>query len=200
MLEPMVSLRFVKVDRSTEVQLFAALTGGPDSGGTWSPAATGAGIYTYIVSAVSPCTGTDISTVTVTEQALPNAGTDGALTICAGGTVTTAQLLEALTGEDAGGRLCRASGRSRHIYLCSKLQQPHVQIMIHHLWVVSENALPIIGGATSVCVEEIVNITPATGGTWTSNNGNATVSDVGIVTGVTAGISVFTFIENSNRM
>ena len=172
------------------------MTGGPDSGGTWSPAATGAGIYTYIVSAVSPCTGTDISTVTVTEQALPNAGTDGALTICAGGTVTTAQLLEALTGEDAGGSFVEPlAGAGTYTYVVT----PTAPCTDNDssLVVVSENALPIIGGATSVCVEEIVNITPATGGTWTSNNGNATVSDVGIVTGVTAGISVFTFIETA---
>ena len=65
----------------TAPQLFAALTGSPDAGGSWSPALAGAGVYTYTVNAIAPCTGTDVSTVTVTEQAQPNAGIDVNLTI-----------------------------------------------------------------------------------------------------------------------
>ena len=38
----------------------------------------------YTVSATSPCTEDATATVTVTEQAKPNAGTDGTLTVCAG--------------------------------------------------------------------------------------------------------------------
>ncbi|MBU2945211.1 DUF7507 domain-containing protein, partial [Zobellia uliginosa] len=74
----------------TEAQLFNEL-GSPDSGGTWSPAMGGAGTYTYTVAATSPCTGDDTSQVIVSEQPLPNAGTDGTLTVCAGETVTEPQ-------------------------------------------------------------------------------------------------------------
>jgi hypothetical protein len=49
----------------------------------------------------SPCTGTDTATVTVTEQAAPNAGTDGTLTVCAGNNSKRPELFAQLT--DAGG-------------------------------------------------------------------------------------------------
>ena len=59
------------------------------------------------------------------------------------------------------------------------------------------NALPIIGGATTVCVNGTANVTPATGGTWSSSNGNASVDNAGLVTGITSGTSVLTFIETT---
>ena len=56
-----------------------------------------------IVNATSPCTVADTSVVLVTAQAQPNAGADGAVTICAGSTITLSQLNAAITGEDLGG-------------------------------------------------------------------------------------------------
>jgi gliding motility-associated-like protein len=41
--------------------LFSALTGNPDAGGTWSPALAGAGTYTFTVTATAPCA-TDAAT------------------------------------------------------------------------------------------------------------------------------------------
>ncbi|MEE1974431.1 hypothetical protein, partial [Maribacter flavus] len=57
--------------------LFAQLGGSPDNGGTWTD--NGDGTHTYTVPATAPCTTDDSSTVTVVEQAPPNAGTDGVL-------------------------------------------------------------------------------------------------------------------------
>ena len=54
--------------------LFAALSGSPTAGGTWTQSGN---VHTYTVSATSPCTEDATATVTVTEQAKPNAGTDG---------------------------------------------------------------------------------------------------------------------------
>ncbi|WP_169630384.1 hypothetical protein, partial [Flavobacterium sp. ASW18X] len=73
-------------------QLFAQLGGSPDNTGTWSPALAGAGTYTYTVPATSPCTIDAIAEVEVTEQAAPDAGSNGTLVICEGATVTAAQL------------------------------------------------------------------------------------------------------------
>ncbi len=75
----------------SSIDLFTQLTGA-DAGGTWSgpspvigstyePATMTAGVYTYTLVATAPCVG-DASTVTVTENAATNAGTDGTLTVC----------------------------------------------------------------------------------------------------------------------
>ncbi|MBL7950572.1 MAG: T9SS type A sorting domain-containing protein [Flavobacteriales bacterium] len=66
----------------TASQLFAQLGGTPNAGGTWSPALAGAGVYTYTVAATAPCTGNATATVNVGEQAQPDAGTNGTLSIC----------------------------------------------------------------------------------------------------------------------
>ncbi|MDY7395980.1 hypothetical protein UMM65_12045 [Aureibaculum sp. 2210JD6-5] len=91
-------------DTATLAQLNAAITG-EDAGGTWSPAlAPGITSYTYTVAATAPCTGNDTSTVTVTYQAQPDAGTNGTLTVCEGTTPTDAELFAELGGTpDAGG-------------------------------------------------------------------------------------------------
>jgi gliding motility-associated-like protein len=88
----------------TEAELFSALSGTPDAGGTWSPALAGAGTYTYTVNAIAPCTGSSSASVTVSEQQAPNAGTDGTLTVCAGTAPTNADLFNSLSGTpDTGG-------------------------------------------------------------------------------------------------
>ncbi|MBC8882868.1 hypothetical protein H9X57_04245 [Flavobacterium piscinae] len=72
--------------------LFNYLGGTPDAGGTWSPAlasGTGvfdpaqdtAGVYTYTVSGTAPCT-PQSTTVTVTINPIPNAGTDNSIVLC----------------------------------------------------------------------------------------------------------------------
>ncbi|MBU3659910.1 MAG: hypothetical protein FGM14_08580, partial [Flavobacteriales bacterium] len=78
----------------TNAQLFAALGGTPDAGGTWSNIGL---VYTYTVTGTGGCSNAT-ATVTVTEQAAPVAGTNGTLTVCAGTTPTNAQLFAALGG------------------------------------------------------------------------------------------------------
>jgi len=85
----------------SETQLFNQLGDSPDAGGTWSNSGN---VYTYTVTATSPCTNDATATVTVTEQAAPNAGTNGALTICEGTTPSDAELFAQLSGSpDTGG-------------------------------------------------------------------------------------------------
>ncbi len=80
------------------LSLFAQLGGSPDAGGTWSgpsavvggnydPATMDAGIYTYTIAAVAPCVGSS-ATVTITENAPANAGSDGSVTVCDVGAAT----------------------------------------------------------------------------------------------------------------
>ncbi|HEY9343226.1 MAG TPA: T9SS type A sorting domain-containing protein, partial [Hanamia sp.] len=61
------------------------------------------GVYTYTVAATAPCTVAATATVTVTQQAQPNAGTNGTLTVCAGTTPTNAQLFAQLGNSPTAG-------------------------------------------------------------------------------------------------
>ncbi len=80
--------------------LFDALVGTPDEGGTWTNDGT---IYTYTVTGTAPCVDAT-ATVTVTETSAPNAGTNGTLNICEGTTPSTEDLFNALNGNpDEGG-------------------------------------------------------------------------------------------------
>ncbi|MBK7945337.1 MAG: hypothetical protein IPJ85_08535 [Flavobacteriales bacterium] len=93
------------------INLFAQLGGSPDAGGTWSgpstvvggnydPATMNPGVYTYTLAAVAPCVGSS-ATVTITENAPANAGTDGALTVCSDGAAQS--LFAALGGTPQAG-------------------------------------------------------------------------------------------------
>ena len=87
-------------DTVTAAQLFAALNGTPDAGGSWSPAPAGAGTYTYSVDG-GPCTAS--SNITVTVEPQPNAGSDALLEICPGEPITQALLLGLLNTNDPSG-------------------------------------------------------------------------------------------------
>ncbi len=62
---------------------------------------------------------------------------------------------------------------------------------------VTVNALPVVTSPASVCVGSTVQLTPNSGGTWTSSdNTKATVDNTGLVTGVAAGSPTFTFTNS----
>lgn len=100
----------------TSVDLFTGLGGTPDLGGIWnddngsgaltgsifdpSAAATGTFSFTYLVSGTPPCTDAT-STVIVTVNAPPNAGTNGTLDVC--DTETNISLAFGLGGTPDGG-------------------------------------------------------------------------------------------------
>ncbi|MBK6343826.1 MAG: hypothetical protein IPF41_14895 [Flavobacteriales bacterium] len=91
--------------------LFAALGGAPQAGGAWAgpspvvggnynPATMNPGAYAYTVTGVAPCANAS-ATITVTENAATNAGTDGALTVCSNGAAQS--LFAALGGAPQAG-------------------------------------------------------------------------------------------------
>ncbi len=94
------------------IDLFGELGGTPDAGGAWAgpstvsggqfdPATMTAGEYTYTISVPPPCVNVS-STVTVAVQAPPDAGSDGALTLCISSPAS--DLFTSLGGSpDAGG-------------------------------------------------------------------------------------------------
>ena len=60
------------------------------------------------------------------------------------------------------------------------------------------NASPTVTAAASVCVGNNITLSPTTGGTWTSSNtAVATVTNAGVITGITSGSASFTYNETS---
>jgi hypothetical protein len=162
----------------TASALFAALGGTPDAGGTWSPALAGAGVYTYTVAATTPCTTDATATVTVSEQAQPNAGTNGTLTICAGGTLTASALFAALGGTPYAGGTWSPALAGTGVYTHSVAATAPCTSDATATVTVSEQALPNAGtnGTLTICAGSTLTAsalfaalggTPDAGGTWT---------------------------------
>jgi hypothetical protein len=64
--------------------------------------------------------------------------------------------------------------------------------------VVTVNALPIVTAPSQVCMGGTENLSPTTGGDWTSNNTSiATVNNAGVITTVAPGTATFTFINST---
>jgi len=100
--------------------LFSYLEGSPDQGGLWTtpsgaatngtfdPATMPSGVYTYTIAVPPPCTSVS-STVTVDVIAAPNAGLDGAATLCLTG--APLDLFSTLGGTpEAGGAWTTGAG------------------------------------------------------------------------------------------
>ena len=162
--------------------LFGALTGTPQSGGTWSPTLAGAGTYTYTVAATAPCATDATSTVTVTEQTAPDAGTNGALTICQGTTVSAAELFGALTGtpQSGGTWLPALAGAGTYTYTLTAAGCTDATASV----TVTEQAQPNAGtnGTLDICqgttvtesdLNSALTVSPELGGLWSPVIGGA---------------------------
>jgi len=178
-------------------QLFAQLGGTPAVGGTWSPAFAGAGVYTYSVAAVAPCTGNAIATVTVSEQAQPNAGTNGTLTICAGSTVNAAELFAQLGGTPAAGGTWSPAFAGAGVYTYTVAAVAPCTGNATATVTVSEQAQPNAGtnGTLSICSTASAQSlfaqlggTPDAGGSWSGpstvigGNYDPSTMDAGVYT------------------
>jgi hypothetical protein len=97
-------------DQGAAVNMLTAL-GTADPGGAWAgpstvvgnmydPTTMNGGAYVYTVTGTAPCANAS-ATVTVTETGSPNAGTDGAITLCSNGALT--DLFAQLGGSPDGG-------------------------------------------------------------------------------------------------
>ncbi|WP_396141904.1 GEVED domain-containing protein [Flavobacterium sp.] len=63
---------------------------------------------------------------------------------------------------------------------------------------VTVNALPVVSAGPTVCVGGTITLSPTTGGTWSSsNNSKATVTNAGVVTGVSTGSVNFSFTNST---
>ncbi|MBK7752016.1 MAG: gliding motility-associated C-terminal domain-containing protein [Flavobacteriales bacterium] len=185
-------------DQGAAIGLLAELGGTPDAGGTWTdpngvahsgsfdPSTDIAGNYTYSIGALAPCTG-DQSTISVSLEISPNAGTDGTLSLCAGSPI--ADLFVQLTGSpDATGVWTDPNGVTHagsfdagndptgsYIYTVSGTLCPSDASIV----VVDVLAGPDAGQDNAVAICETAAVldlftvllgSPDVGGTWTDPN------------------------------
>lgn len=186
---------------SPPIDLFAALTGGPDAGGTWSdpngnamnglldPMVGGSGNYTYTVGTlVPPCSSSSVFTVSIAQQ--PDAGTSGTLTACSS---EPAVALNGILGgtPDAGGTWSGPSGVASGTFTPATDPAGTYTYMLAATApcvsasadvVVAVNASPNAGasGSLTLCSNStpapLINAlggAPSAGGTWTGPNGAA---------------------------
>jgi gliding motility-associated-like protein len=194
--------------------LFNYLGGTPDAGGTWSPplaSGTGvfdptqdtAGVYTYTVDGDDECD-PQSTTVTVTINSIPNAGTNGETTVC----ITDASFdLFTLLGNnpELGGSWLPtlASGTGifnpavdpAGIYTYSIIGTLPCEDSSATITVTIESTANAgtFTGIQSVCASEdtfdlntLLDGSQQTGGTWTDNQGDA-VANVITITNLSAG-------------
>ncbi len=158
----------------SETDLFNALEGTPQTGGTWSNEGL---VYTYTVSGTAPC-GNATATVTVTEQAPPNAGANGTLSVCQGTTPSEEDLFNALGGAPQTGGTWSNSGLVyTYTVTATAPCTENATATINVTEVASADAgtngtLSVCEGATPSETDlfEALGGTPQTGGVW-SNNG-----------------------------
>ncbi|MBK6785394.1 MAG: Ig-like domain-containing protein, partial [Saprospiraceae bacterium] len=62
----------------------------------------------------------------------------------------------------------------------------------------NDKPIVVLNGPASICVGKTTNLSPTTGGTWQSTNlAVATISNAGLVTGISAGTARFIFTNTS---
>lgn len=130
----------------TESQLFAALGGTPQTGGTWSPAISGSGVYTYTITSES-CLGSASATVTVT-QTIPTT-----MSFCAGAKVSNAvgtTTLKFYTAPTGGSPLLGTTVLSSKTFYATQTVNGN-EILPRVAVAITVNALPteVLGAITS---------------------------------------------------
>ncbi|HEY3372513.1 MAG TPA: SdrD B-like domain-containing protein [Prolixibacteraceae bacterium] len=196
------------------------------TGGTWTSASTGiatinasTGLVTGIAAGTSLITYTTASPVTictnsvtqtVTVNAVPTISATIPASRCGTGTITlgaaasagTINWYSALTGGTSLG-----TGSSFTTPVISTTTTYYVDATsggcttaVRTAIVATVNALPIVTAPVSVNVGSTINLSPSTGGTWTSSNPlAATVTNTGVVTGISAGTATFTFTNSITK-
>jgi gliding motility-associated-like protein len=207
----------VTVPGSGEVCVGQTITLSPTTGGTWASSNTSIATITNggVVTGVAAGTANMVFTNTttncsslaasgaVTVNPLPTVTVPGSGEVCVGQTITLSPttggtwassdpLIATITN---GGVVTGvAAGTVNMVFTntttnCSSLAASGA---------VTVNPLPTVTvpGSGAVCVGQTITLSPTTGGTWTSSNtGIATITDAGVVTGVSAGTANMIFTD-----
>lgn len=205
----------VSVTGASNICIGATTGLSPSSGGTWASSnaavatVTNAGVVTAVSAGTVTFTFTDaggcVSTPTtaVTVNPTPVVSITGGNTICVGLTTTLSPASGGTWVSSApgvasvtnAGVVTGVSGGSATFTFTNTA----TGCVSAATSAVTVNPLPVVSitGGTSICVGASTNLSPTSGGTWSSSNaGIATVTNAGVVTGVSAGTVNFTFTNS----
>jgi len=187
----------------------------PISGGSWSSsnilvatigstgivAGISSGIVTITYSIIHPCN-TEATTLTITVNPLPSAGSiTGPSTVCPASTITLSDASPSgiwsctnATASIIGGIITGVSpGLDTIKYTVTNTCGTSAAIKV-----ITINPLPyagVISGASTICTDVTSAYTDGTpGGLWSSTDGNASVSGLGMATGISAGTDSIEYI------
>jgi|GEM_PF-497065 len=175
----------------------------------------GSSVITYTVTA-NGCTANTTATVTVDEASV-SGSLGGSSSVCAGSNSTVLSLTgntgaiqkwqwslspDFNTATDVLNALTTitVSNLSQTTYYRAVVKNGICNAVNSSTATVTVNPLPTVGfsGPTSIVVGSTTTIFPTAGGTWISNNAvKASVTNAGIVTGLDAGTSTFTFTNSA---
>jgi uncharacterized protein YjdB len=207
----------VSITGATTICQGLTTTLSPSTGGTWSSSnpAVATVTNTGVVTGVSPGTATftftnssttcpSNATAPVTILGLPAISYSGSSTLCIGGTTTlspttggtwlsTNPTVASITNQGVVTALSAGNSTFRFTNSSTGCVSNDSGILI-----VNPKPQPIITGPSEICIGSTTTISPTTGGTWTSENPSiANISNAGLITGVSAGISRFTFTDGN---
>lgn len=193
----------------TQVCVGANISLTPSTGGTWSGGnqavatispsgiVTGEAVGSTSFTFTSTATGCSNTSATITVN--PNPSINGPAQVCVGSTVNYFVSPGNYTSNDA-----TIASVNINTGVVTGLAQGTTTIRITNPTTlcftnsvpITVNALPVVTAPASVCVDGTVTLSPTSGGTWATSNGNiATVSTSGVVEGEAAGSVTFTFTD-----
>ncbi|MBF4485863.1 Ig-like domain-containing protein, partial [Flavobacterium sp. CSZ] len=209
------SITPVRITGSTVICINGTTTLSPTTGGTWSSnntavatvsnegivKAVSQGKATFVYTKTGGCASPATSPITVND--CPVASITGPNSICVNATTTlspttggiwTSSNKAVATVTNSGVVKGISSGTAKFTFTktgsCNSLASPVVTV--------SANTAVSITGANSICINGTTTLSPTTGGTWASNNAAvATVSNQGIVTGISSGTATFIFTSTT---
>ena len=200
------------VSAAASVCVGSSFTLSPTSGGTWlssdptKATVTNAGLVTGV--AIGTVTFTFTSTATGCSNTTSSVAVNGppavsaGASVCVGGTLTLSPTsggtwlssdATRATVNNAGLVTGVAAGSVTFTFTSTATGCSNTTSSV------TVNAAPIVSAAASVCIGSTITLSPTIGGTWTSNDPTkATVTNAGLVTGIAAGSTTFTFTETAS--
>ncbi|MCG8883921.1 T9SS type B sorting domain-containing protein [Tenacibaculum finnmarkense] len=157
----------------TNDDLFAALGGNPEAGGTWAENGL---VYTYTQTTILGCNPKSANvTITIQDDA-KSAGLDGTLTVCRGINPTNDELFEALKGNPELGGTWTKNGLvytyKQTTYLGCNPKSASVTVDEDTAKNAGENGMLTVCKGTVLTEKQLFDAlegSPDLGGTWTSN-------------------------------